>query len=99
MFPGAIAGKHLNTMTPYMMMRALGYTLHGFRSSFRTWVNEETTVAREIAEMALSHAVGTIVERSYMRGSGLKRRAELMQMWGDYCCGREANVVALWRAG
>lgn len=40
-------------------------TVHGFRSSFRTWAAERTSVPHAVAEMALSHAVGSDVERSY----------------------------------
>jgi integrase len=44
------------------------YTVHGFRSSFRDWVGEDTDFPREIAEAALAHQVGNAVERAYRRG-------------------------------
>ena len=34
-------------------------TAHGFRSTFRDWASERTEVAREVAEAALAHVVGT----------------------------------------
>jgi integrase len=43
--------------------------VHGFRSSFRTWAGERTSVAREIIEHCLAHVVGNAVERTYARTS------------------------------
>lgn len=67
-------------------------TTHGCRSSFRDWCGDETHVPREIAEMALAHKVGDEVELAYRRGTALKKRRELMEMWGRYIEG-EANVI------
>ena len=60
------------------------FTVHGFRSSFRDWVGEETDIPREIAEAALAHQVGNAVERAYRRGDALKKRRELMEAWKAY---------------
>ena len=43
-------------------------TVHGFRSSFRDWAAERTNFSREVAEMALAHAVGDAVEAACRRG-------------------------------
>jgi integrase len=59
-------------------------TVHGFRSSFRDWVHEETDIASEIAEQALAHQVGSEVERAYRRGDALEKRRELMRLWSSY---------------
>jgi integrase len=40
----------------------LPVTVHGFRSTFRDWAAECTNFPREVAEMALAHAVGNQVE-------------------------------------
>ncbi|MET4315529.1 integrase arm-type DNA-binding domain-containing protein [Bradyrhizobium sp. RT4b] len=69
-------------------------TTHGCRSSFRDWCGDETHFPREIAEMALAHKVGDEVEQAYRRGTALKKRRELMEIWGRYVEG-EANVVKL----
>jgi integrase len=37
-------------------------TVHGFRSSFRDWVSEETSHSSEVAEMALAHLISNKVE-------------------------------------
>jgi integrase len=71
-------------------------TVHGFRSSFRDWVGEETEFARELAEMALSHRVGDDTEEAYRRGEMLKRRRKVMESWARFCAGSErSNVVDL----
>ncbi|MGX0966094.1 integrase [Bradyrhizobium japonicum] len=73
-------------------------TTHGCRSSFRDWCGDETQVAREVAEMALAHKVGDEVEQAYRRGTALKKRRELMEMWGRYVEG-ESKVVKLAAGG
>jgi integrase len=72
-------------------------TVHGMRSSFRTWTADCTTFPRELAEVALSHTVGDETERAYQRGELLERRRELMQAWDDYCFGRSASIIPMKR--
>lgn len=89
-FPGMRAGKPLTDSALKGPMEELGakkYTPHGFRSTFRDWATEIAHAPREIAEAALSHAVGDTVERSYARSDALERRRQLMQDWADYCVG------------
>ena len=59
-------------------------TVHGFRSTFRDWAAEQTSVANIVVEQALAHTVGNAVEAAYRRGDLLQRRRELMQAWADY---------------
>ena len=50
------------------MLRRLGVaTVHGYRTSFRTWCSEVFHVEFEVAEAALSHRVGSAVSRAYNR--------------------------------
>jgi integrase len=58
---------------------------HGFRSTFRDWVAEQTAYPRELAEMALAHVVGNQVEAAYQRGDLLEKRARLMADWAAFC--------------
>jgi integrase len=70
------------------MLQRIGYghvTPHGFRSSFRTFSAERTDFEREVAELALAHAVGTDVERRYKRTTLFDRRRALMDAWGRFC--------------
>jgi hypothetical protein len=64
-----------------------GLTVHGFRSSFRDWVAEQTTHPREIAEAALAHVLGDKAEAAYWRGDVLERRRLMMNDWGTFCGG------------
>jgi integrase len=83
-------GKPLSSMAMLMMVRRMqaGLTVHGFRSSFRDWVSEETDHSPEVAEMALAHTIGNKVEQAYRRGNLLERRRRLMQDWAGYCIGQ-----------
>ena len=79
------------TLLPYLQkkMDYPEYTVHGFRSSFRTWAAEATTYPRELAEYALSHSVGSKVERAYARTDMFKERAKLMEDWARFITGHE----------
>jgi integrase len=58
--------------------------VHGFRSTFRDWVGEETNFPTNLAEYALAHKLGNETERAYARGDQLEKRRELMEAWGSY---------------
>jgi integrase len=78
-------------MTPMTFRRVLsrlgleGITVHGFRSSFRTWAAEQTDFPREICEMALAHTIKGQTEASYWRTDMLGKRRELMEACTKYC--------------
>jgi integrase len=59
-------------------------TAHGFRSTFRDWASERTATPREVAEMALAHAIGDKTEEAYRRGDLFDKRRVLMQSWANY---------------
>lgn len=86
-FPGRVRGKPLSVMALDMLLRRSefdDYTVHGFRSSFRQWVDERTDFERELAEMCLAHTVGNEVERAYRRGDAIEKRRVIMAAWADY---------------
>jgi integrase len=87
-FPGAKANKPLSDMAMLELARGMignGYTVHGFRSSFRDWCKEQTNFPREIAELALAHVVAEKSEATYSRGDALDKRRQLMAAWARYC--------------
>lgn len=88
-------GKPLSNMSMLMMVRRIrtGLTVHGFRSTFRDWVSEETDHSPEVAEMALAHAIGNKVEKAYRRGKLLERRRRLMQDWESYCLAKSQKNI------
>ena len=99
LFPGQKDKKPLSGMAFEMLLRAMGVdaTTHGFRSSFRVWAAEATTTHPDIAELCLSHIVGSAVTRAYQRSALIEKRRELLTLWSDYCTGRSvvgANVAS-----
>ena len=99
-FPGMKPNKPLSLMSMEMLMRRMkieNATPHGFRSSFRDWAGDKTSFPRELAEVALSHIVGSDVEREYRRSDALEKRRALMLAWSDYCSGDydDGKVVQL----
>jgi hypothetical protein len=83
-------------MAMSMLLRRMGesVTVHGFRTSFRTWCSDIAHVEFEVAESCLSHLVGNAVSRSYNRTDLLERRRPVMASWADYVEGKD-NVIAL----
>ena len=64
-----------------------GLTVHGFRSTFRDWVAEQTSHPSFVAEAALAHVVADKVEAAYRRGDLIEKRRALMSDWSVYCGG------------
>lgn len=85
-FPGRSGAKPLSNMVFLMTLRRMevATTAHGFRSSFRDWAAEVTNLPREVAEMALAHAIENRVEAAYRRGDLLAKRHEMMEAWAVY---------------
>lgn len=68
---------------------------HGFRTSFRSWVQDTDAGAYDVAETSLGHTIGGRVERSYARSDLLDRRRVLMDRWARHVTGAEAQVAQL----
>ncbi|MDE2773723.1 MAG: integrase arm-type DNA-binding domain-containing protein [Gemmatimonadota bacterium] len=68
-------------------------TVHGFRTSFRTWASERTNASHAVMELSLAHVVGSSVERAYARSDLLAKRRGLMEQWGKFVAGDGAGVV------
>ncbi|MGA0530633.1 tyrosine-type recombinase/integrase [Hansschlegelia sp. KR7-227] len=66
---------------------------HGLRSTFRDWTAERTDYPRDMAEIALSHSVGTDVERAYRRSDMVEKRRAMMTAWGRFLRGEAAAKV------
>ncbi len=83
-------------MAMAMLLRRMkrSETVHGFRSSFRDWVSEETQHSPEVAEKALAHTIPNKVEAAYRRGDLLEPRRRLLEDWMQHCLkGKLNNVV------
>ena len=81
-------GMMLSDMALLKVLRDAGLadktTAHGFRSAFKTWAVEKTSVSWEASEAALAHQVGNTTERAYARTDWYAERVPLMQAWADY---------------
>lgn len=70
-------------------LRRLGYgndemTAHGFRAMARTMLAERLSVAPEVIEAQLAHAVADALGRAYNRTQYVDQRIVMMQTWADY---------------
>jgi integrase len=85
-FPSTKPTTKLSDMALTTVMRRMEIEAvpHGLRSSFRDWVGEETAYPREVAEMALAHAVGNAVEAANRRGDLFEKRRSMMQVWANF---------------
>ena len=82
------AGKPLSDMSLLAVLKRMGrddLTVHGFRSTFRDWVAEQTAYPREVAEQALAHTISNQVEAAYLRSDLFDKRQGLMSDWAAYC--------------
>lgn len=102
-FAGQKPGQAISAATMQGQMDRMGVDRanalpHGFRSSFRDYIREQTSFSREIAELALAHKVGSSVEQAYARGDAMERRIPLMEAWALHLSGEQiSNVVSLKR--
>lgn len=66
---------------------------HGFRSTFRTWVADDTSYPRELAEKALGHALPSEVEAAYNRSEMVAKRRQLMAAYDSFIGGNSSVLV------
>ena len=85
---GTPSGRPFSLSTLVKTLRENGktYTMHGFRSAFRDWC-ADNAIERELAEVALSHKVGSAVEHAYWRSDIVERRREIMEQWSEFVMG------------
>jgi len=57
---------------------------HGFRSTFRTWMAEQTNYPDEIRKAANGHKVSDAVKASYERTTFFEKRRKLMEEWSAF---------------
>src|SRR6056297_2495762 len=94
-FP-SMRDKPLSDMTLSKLVKELGFDahVHGFRTSFRTWAQEQTNFPREVAEAALAHVVKNKAEAAYARSDMFEKRRKMMESWASYLNVISGQVVA-----
>lgn len=82
LFP-AYRGKPISDAAMATLMKREGFEArpHGFRASFRTWVEEQTDAQFEVKESCLGHLVDAGVVGAYQRSDRLEKRRALMSLW------------------
>jgi integrase len=104
-FPGRKVGSRPASNSMLFVLAELGrsdITVHGFRSTFRTWAAEQTTYRQDIVEIALAHttaaakSAGVDAElwRAYQRGDLLDQRRPLMRDWAKFAMSKTVRSPA-----
>ena len=88
-FPSPLRPGHpISNMTLTELLKKTGLhdraTIHGLRSSARTFALEQTDAPWAVAEAMLAHTLGDQVQASYIRGDLFDRRRQLMDDWAAY---------------
>lgn len=96
LFPGYRSG-YVSDQALTKMLRRMGETgtVHGFRTSFRTWVQDVDACGFEVAETVLGHSIGGKVERSYARSDLLDRRRIVMEKWAAFVTKAPGKVIPI----
>jgi integrase len=92
LFPGTLPGQPLSGSPFRDLMKRLdaGATIHGWRSSARTWAAEQTDHADGVCDAALAHKMKDRTAAAYNRGPLLEKRRRLMDHWARYLAGETA---------
>jgi integrase len=70
---------------PWQDVDGRSVTPHGFRRSFRSWVDDTRPEAGEAAEKALAHDDSNAVRAAYRGSDMLEQRRPLMEAWARFC--------------
>jgi integrase len=87
-FPGLKAGTTCSNNTMLKLLKVdmkRNATVHGFRSTFRTWGQNETSIEREALEYCLHHIEGGEAELAYARGDIWQKRNAALAAWEAFC--------------
>lgn len=95
-FP-SVRGKPLSDMTLSKLVKDLGFDadIHGFRTSFRTYAQEQTNFSFDVCEAALAHAVGDAASQAYARSNVFEKRDKLMKAWASYLAVKRGDISRL----
>ena len=90
-FPAGPSDRAASDMTFTALLRRLDIPAvpHGFRSSFRNWVEECTETPWSVAESALAHNIGNATQSAYMTSDPFEQRRQLMERWARFIAGEE----------
>jgi len=87
------------TLSRLMERRGMKERPHGFRSTLRTWLAENTDAPHEVAEACIAHVTDTTAVRTYRQTDWLEQRRVLMERWANHVTGGSGQVVSLVKGG
>lgn len=91
-------GEGLSNMAMLNLLKEdMGYkgdaTVHGFRSSFKTWAAEASDYPHELSEIAIAHYPNDKTVSAYQRTDLLEKRAPLMRDWAGFMYGAPVDAA------
>ncbi|MER9524006.1 tyrosine-type recombinase/integrase [Mesorhizobium sp. M0292] len=96
--PGVGGDKPISQNTMIFALYRLGYhsrlTIHGFRSTASTILNESGLWTADAIERQLAHVHGDKVRSAYNRSEYWAERVRMMTWWSDYLTERESNDLS-----
>jgi integrase len=95
-FQGRGRGEPLSNMAMLELLKDIGrtdITVHGFRSTFKTWCDEETNFSNQAVEFCVAHVPGDEAEKAYRRRSMLAKRKQIMEGWAAFASKPIAKVI------
>ena len=94
LFPNSRGGP-LATMSMRNLLvdRRLDARPHGFRSSLRTWLSEQTDCSTHVAEACICHLPQGEVEKAYNRTDYLPNRRPYMRAWSAFVTGESDQLL------
>ncbi|RWO06354.1 MAG: DUF4102 domain-containing protein [Mesorhizobium sp.] len=96
--PGVSGDKPISQNTMIFALYRLGYhsrlTIHGFRSTASTILNESGLWSPDAIERQLAHVHGDKVRSAYNRSEYWAERVKMMEWWSDYLTERNPNDLS-----
>lgn len=65
-------------------MQRSDITVHGFRSTFSTWANENAIARADVIEACLAHREGDKIRVAQNRAQFATERRPLLEVWAEY---------------
>ena len=88
LFPGLKPDRPINSNSMRLFLRKktpeMTSTVHGFRSTFRDWAEEQNKWGSRAIEACLAHTNKNKVEAAYLRSSLLTSRREILAAWDSF---------------
>jgi integrase len=94
LFPNSRGGPlDKMAMRNLLVSRGLEARPHGFRSSLRTWLSEQTDCSTHVAEACICHLPQGEVEKAYNRTDYLPNRTPYMRAWASFVAGESDQLL------